>query len=210
MNILIYQYYHYKEGTENAIKSNSNYHELSCKSISAYAKKFGCDYKFYRHEISLSPFYGIFVPFQNKECFDYDAVCFIDSDILSTTHNNNLLDYLTKDRISAHVMSGPKSVHANSGVVVFPRSVYEDFSKHIEDLENKHNNRSDLYGNYDQKILNEYILPTRHQHIPCKFNWKLHNQYYPPTERFEQQFIHYVRNNKKMLETDYKDKRILK
>lgn len=203
---LIYQYYFSKPGTYNAIDVPFEYYKLSSQSIAAYANKFGHDYIHYDHQIPHSPFYGIFVPLIDRTCEQYDAICFLDSDMLATVDSRDIFEHVSLDKLSFHIMRPLK--HGNTGTVVFPRAVYNDFQQHLSNLDKLHAARSKAYGDLDQKIINQFVLPSNYNNLSDDFNW--HMTRYDHKERWKKSFIHYHRRNKPMIKTDFEDSRILK
>ncbi len=215
MKKLIYQYYAEAPNSGPSIKTEFNYWELSKQSVSKYAEQCDADYKFLSHPFGHSPFYGIFLPFIEGWCKEYDAVCFMDSDILATTNFDNIFDHIEDDRIN-YVQMKLKSKdhwldshggHGNSGVVVFPRKIYESignyFNKHIK------NPPKGRMGGWDQLMINLYVIEQKKfKGLPDKFNW--HMTRWSHDLRWDQTLIHYHRNHKEWMKDEIHDARILK
>lgn len=229
MKYLLYQYYRKLPNNKKdkfIIDDNNNYFELSEKSISAYADKFGNEYKFFNQPMNnLPPFYGIFLPFTEQWCYDYDAVCFIDSDILATTHSKNVFDEATDDCISSMWMKTharwrrgddvkywADKGHTNSGVVVFPKAIYEPLIEFCKTLYDKEKAKTKVFkslGNFDQAQINLFIKQQNKYHkLTEEFNYHLGRERHE--KRFEQSLIHYHRKHKSMMHQDFNDERILK
>jgi hypothetical protein len=225
--LLIYQYYRHVPDTGKTVNAGYNYHEFSSSSISAYAKKIGVDYRFIDHEIPISPFYGIFLPFTEGWCHDYDAVCFIDSDILATVHSPNIFDYSSKELISIHLMSNArprgknlsdvdyfmKNGIFNSGVVIFPRATYDSLIEHTKNLNEYHRSLNETHnsiGSLDQAFINFYIrdVVKTYHNLDKKFNYNLSRN--SLGTRFLNNFIHYHRLFKRNIKDDYYDGSIIK
>lgn len=229
MKYLIYQYYRKLPNNEKnkfIIDDVNDYFMLSEKSISAYANKFDNEYKFFNYPMGdHPPFYGIFLPFTEQWCHDYDAVCFIDSDILATIHSKNIFDNAADDRISSMWMRThavwrrnknteywADKGHTNSGVVVFPRAVYEpmiEFCKTLRDREKVETRVFNMLGNFDQAQINLFVKQQNKFHkLSEEFNYHLGRE--PHGKRFDQSLIHYHRKHKSMMHKDFDDGRILK
>jgi hypothetical protein len=186
MGFLIYQYYETKNST------TPEFVEYSKKSIQTYANKIGAEYKF------------------------YDAICFIDSDVLSNPKNiENIFNSYNKDKISLHHMNtGPLVVdpiestgvwkntgHGNSGVVIFPKKCYKHFIEYLGDLSSHWKNNKNELGSYDQLIVNNYTKDNEFTNLDFRFNYHLGR--YDHNLKDEQVLIHYHLNNKKYIVNEY-------
>lgn len=245
MRNLIYQYYRQPESkTKNAthtVKTGFDYHELSKQSISKYAEKCGAEYKFLDEPLrnDISPFFGIFLPFFNEWCYEYDNVCFVDSDMFATIHSENIFDHASKDFISACLVN---TVHRwgahnpafkwftelggnfNSGIVVFPRPVYSELIKYLSDLDDRmdrlvsENNFEWLIGSLDQSQVNLFIRDQsiandEKQYKILSDNFNFHMNVRKHSERFDADkswLIHYHRDKKRMMKEDFENDAILK
>lgn len=235
---LIYQYYRdpsqeilQKTRPGAYVKTGTGYHNMSRTSISAYAKRIGAEYEFFDSKLpnDIPPFYGIFLPFMDEGTYkwfhNFDYLCFIDSDIMATTHAENLFPHCNPFAISAWWMMSTnrwknkpglnwfaKYGHINSGVVVFPRSMYDDmfgFTKTIEERDKKRSSLENQMGGFDQGILNTFIMHQgKHSALPVKFNYHLGLN--PIEKRFDASLIHYHRDHKAKMKDDFEDERILK
>lgn len=228
MKTLIYQYYYtlpQNERTHHIMSDDNQYHEYSRKSIQKYAESIGADYKFLGSKHPVSPFYGIFLPFSEGWCHDYDYICWVDADMLATKTARNIFDFAEQDKISAHFMNTQArwrgkgefawwadKGHINSGVVVWPRSVYEFVTDYTKDLRALHDSRGVLetsLGNFDQAIVNKIVRKLNsYKTLDDDMNYHLGRK--PQDARFAQSLIHYWRKTKPMLITDFNDERILK
>lgn len=235
MKYLVYQYYREpntdrlkKDRPGVYIKSDYEYYEYSKKSTSKYAEKVGAEYKFFNHPLpgNISPFFGIFLPFMEKWCHDYDAVCFLDSDIMATVNAKNIFDVASKEDISANMMNTAarwrkqrqfewfSSIggHFNSGVVVFPKPVYNKLIDFTSTIGNRHEKRGQVensIGSFDQAQLNMFIKKeNKYLKLDDEFNYHLGRKKHE--YRFDMSLIHYHRHNKPMMRQDFDDKRILK
>jgi alpha-N-acetylglucosamine transferase len=225
MKFLIYQY------SDNL----SKYAELSKKSVKTYADKIRADYVFLDSGAPISYYYGIFVPFIEKKFYEYDYMCFIDTDVLINKNYDDIRLYLDENSINAvklkfktitkELNNNPDrpdfysfiktNGYINSGVVVFPKKLYGVLEKYVINLEQLHNNSMDSTGkiiaSYDQAILNQFIYETGLLHeLPEKFNYTLRNN--SNSERFKASLIHYNgKSYKSFIMSDYKRlNRILK
>lgn len=227
MRNLIYQYYHDYKGNEAHIDIGQPYHELSSRSIRAYAEKCGAEYMFIDKKIDV-PFYGIFLPFKEGWCHDYDNICFIDSDILATANAVNIfyrapanvmaINFMTTDRGLKYRDMLPKlreKGHANSGVVMFPRALYEEWIEYVATyLEHYHATKGEDIrikdmGDYDQAFINLFMGRTG-KYVPLPVSYNYHLGRNDHAKRFDQNLIHYHRKHKSLLMTDFDDDRILK
>lgn len=211
--------------TGKTIHARYNYQDLSSSSFYKYAQKIGADYKFISREIPISPFYGIFLPFTENWCDDYDAVCFIDSDILATKKAQNIFNNASNDKISIHKMKNAKPKKdisslkvynngiLNSGVVVFPRSVYRDFKSYISGLKDMHENISEhenAIGGFDQALMNKYLIEQGNPYFDLHLNYNYNLSRNSFSDRWDNFFIHYHRRFKNHIKKDFKNVRILK
>ena len=217
MKTLIYQYYRDRARATDGpcLDLGYEYHVLSRKSVSKYAEKCGSDYKFLDHDFGHAPFYGIFLPFIEGWCEEYDAICFMDSDILATNNFDNVFDHIQDDRIN-YVQMKLKSRnqwldahggHGNSGFVVFPRKIYslvnEYFNRNIENPPGGH------MGGWDQLMINLFVIEQqKFNGLPERFNWHLGRWDQEP--RFDQTLIHYHRKYKGWMKDEFNDERIMK
>ena len=240
MKTLIYQYYrnHALEPRKEEIKDSYldvgyEYWEYSRKSIEKYAEVCDSEYKFLSNPIkdNLPPFFGIFNPFLEEWCHEYDSMCFIDSDVLATVHAKNVFEYASKENISAHFLKMQLKPAAgkywfdkggilNSGVVVFPRAVYTDlieFCKTINERYKKdwsapNSKRRQSYnylGGYDQSYLNFFIEEKdSYTELDKEFNY--HLTMYNHKGLWEASLIHFHRLSKKWIDIHFKDKKTLK
>lgn len=223
---MIYQYYNYDSSIKKSIDAGYNYFDVSKSSIKAYAEKIGAEYLFIDKEIPISPFYGIFLPFTEGWCEEYDAVCFIDSDILATTHSENILEYSSDSIISAHCLSSNhiknKSLKEvqyfiengviNTGVVIFPRETYQtmiDATKNIKDYHENIDLHHESLGSMDQAFINFLIRDNgmKYNNLSREFNYNLSR--YPYKDRFENYLIHYHRGFKRRMRIDILNSLIL-
>lgn len=231
MKTLIYQYYYSlpkRERTHHIMNDSNHYHDYSRRSIQKYAETYQHDYKFLNQEHPVSPFYGIFLPFTEGWCKDYDAICWMDADILATEDAQDIFSQYDPNYISAYFMetqnrwrnsdpNGPwgwfkDKGHINSGVVIFPRPVYEYVTEYVKDLQHLHDTRSELetsLGNFDQAIVNK-IVRDLDVYNEMDRHWNYHMGRYPHEERWEASLIHYWRKYKDMLIADFNDERIMK
>lgn len=234
MKTLIYQYYHtptrenYRPHRNYYLKFKFPYWELSEKSIRAYAHKVGSDYKFLNSGHPICPYYGIFVPFLEGWCDDYDAICFIDSDMLATVNSESIWEYASTEAISAWCMPRTqatrrypsleyfhKTGHINTGTVIFPRAIYNDFKKELEGLEEYHSliKNGDrmiaALANGDQAFINLFVSKQQNsKFLPKIFNYHLGRL--SRNNRWEASLIHYHRDKKQIMRTEFYDDRILK
>jgi hypothetical protein len=227
---LIYQYYRHVPNTGKTINVGYNYYDFSKSSIRAYAANIGVEYRFIDKEIPVSPFYGIFLPFTEGWCHEYDAVCFIDSDILATQFTPNIFEYASDELLSIHLMTYAKPSKTivvdddsldyfkehgifNSGVVVFPREVYQSFIDHTESLKEFHESITPVHesiGSLDQAFINFHIKDVLkdYYNLDKKFNYNLsRNQF---NTRLSNYFVHYHRNFKKYIQSDYYNPSVIK
>lgn len=230
---LIYQYYAERGQSPAYIRPNFQYYKLSEQSISAYAKKHGAEYKMLSGELpaGLPMFFGIFVPFFEDWAKEYDNICFMDSDILATINAKNVFNFASDTAISAYFMDtrrrwGKSKLdafwadkgHANSGVVVFPRAIYDQMREYAVPS-NIWRPKAPLQfskalGDFDQAAINFFMRDTNNYAVlPRSFNY--HMQRYGTTPagaaaRWGQDLIHYHRRHKNLMQTDFQDSRILK
>lgn len=231
MKTLIYQYYYslpQDKRTHHIMDDSNNYHELSRHSIRRYAMEHGHDYKFLDHEHPVSPFYGIFMPFTEGWCHDYDAICWMDADILATKDAKDVFSKYNAGKISAYFMETQNrwkgkpddspwgwfkdKGHINSGVVIFPKSTYHYITNFVSDLQHLHDTRTELetsLGNFDQAIVNK-IVRNLDSYQELKREWNYHLGRYPQEGRFDANLIHYWRQFKGQMKIDFEDERILK
>jgi len=153
-----------------------------------------------------SPYYGIWTPLLNDDCHKYDAICYIDCDVLATSHARDITKHISKDSISAHFVMG--KIWANSGVVSFPRSLYSKFTTYLSNLRALHKMPRKYPGNRDQKILNYFMIPDRYHDLAPEFNWLMFR--YDINNRLDKSLIHYMIGFKKMMKSDFPDPKILK
>jgi len=232
MKKLIYQYYKTPEFvTKNYIQTQEEYHTISERSFKKYAQKIGADYKLLNGNLphNLPPFFGIFQPFFEKWMHDYDKVCFVDSDILATIHSKDIFEDTPNDCLSANFMKTHERMrkltlrnnnfkywknkgHINSGVVVIPKSEYDDLLEYLKNIESIFDTNDVVYtslGNFDQAFVNYYVRHVdRYYDLPPRYNYHLSREDH--SKRFEQDFIHYHRKNKVMMFEDIKRDIILK
>ena len=228
MKNLIYQYYYSipkKDRTNHIMDDGNKYYEYSEKSMKKYAEKVGAEYQFINKPHPVHPFYGIFLPFTEGWCHEYDNLCWIDADIMATKTATNVFEVAADDRVSANFMNTQSrwkgnrmfewwadKGHINSGVVVFPRAVYNDLTEFVKDLQKRHDNRTVLetsLGNFDQAIVNTFVRSqNKYKILEDDLNYHLSRKKHE--SRFDQSLIHYHRKHKNMMAADFKDERILK
>jgi len=241
LKTLIYQYYRdhtleerTQELKESYLDVGFEYWEYSRKSIEKYAELCGADYKFLSNPVkdNLSPFFGIFEPFYEGWCHDYDSICFIDSDMLATKDSKNIFEYASEENISAHFLEvnfkpivGEYWLEMggmfNSGTVVFPRAVYNDIiefyktiaERHDKAFTNPNSHDRQMYnhlGGYDQSYLNFFIQEKNsYTKLDREFNFHLTN--YGHMDMLDASLIHFHRQAKSRIENYYNDAdRILK
>jgi len=232
MKYLIYQYYKEpKVKTNHYIKTDYPYHQLSQRNMQKYCEKYGIEYRLLSGDLpfDLPPFFGIFEPFFENWVHEYDAVCFVDSDIFVTQNTRNIFEHVPDDRISANFMDTQNRMknlnkgardfsfwidkgHINSGVVVFPRKEYKPLQDYLKDIKTIFNTNDVVYtslGNFDQAFVNYYVRHVnRYNALPDTFNYHLTRK--DKEKRFNQDFIHYHRQNKGMMKTDFNNEIILK
>lgn len=140
MKVLLYQFHLKKEGevsfaTKDRFISNyGNYWELSSDSCKKYAERWGWDYQFdLKTEDDWEPFCmpePQFEQFRSIEFLkDYDAVLFVDTDILIKPNSPNVVESHRKNRccVVVHTTVGQrvhtpyyeKVIGLNSGVVIW-------------------------------------------------------------------------------------------
>ena len=228
---LIYQHYYKLPDDERpsiVLNDENEYFKLSHQSIRLYAKKFGHHYHHIDKKHDISPFYAIFDPFVEGWCEDFDAVCWIDSDVLATVSAENVFDSLELNEIAGFMMNTHgrfrnagvrkegqwfrKHGHMNSGVVVFPRKKYGPIREMLSDLVQLHactGRIEGLLGNYDQAIVNKMLRKfDGYEAMDRTFNYHLGRN--DVEMRFEQSLIHYWRKFKPMLLNDFESEIILK
>jgi hypothetical protein len=234
---LIYQYYKNDPTRKQAsTRIGINYPDMSKQSISRYAYDIGCEYKMLRDDIPFSTLYGIFLPFLQGWCHDYETICFIDSDIMSTTHGYNILDEVVENCLVASCMNTASHVtngvpvapepfgekgHCNSGVVMFHKGVYDRFTDYIMDewvrMEYTHKKTIEIWGeenlkmmcHKDQELINNFVVETgMFSPLHTRYNWQLNR--YATNQCWDQQFIHYIANHKAKMPYAFEDERILK
>ena len=230
MKYCVYQYYRTPDSPAAAhLKVPFDYWNLSSKSFNQYSKKHGLDYKFLTHIHPVDPFYGIFLPFTEGWCEEYDAICFVDSDMLVTKQAPNIFDFASNNHISMYCMrSGAHQGHSrlkplqaygghfNSGTVVFPRSLYNHLQQHLsKNLKHHHQlvTSGDPFvgglGGYDQAYLNLYAVDNNLPVNKLTQEWNYHLSRLPNDRRFSAYFIHYHRHHKRQMQQDQNDERIL-
>ena len=195
---------------------------MSKKSVSKYANKISAEYKFISSGAPFTPFYGIFLPFLSGLCDEYDNICFIDSDILATNKSENIFHEASQNLISYNLMNdgyltcqpiksdGPwkELGHGNSGVVVFPKTQFENVKSFIGDLKGHWKGRRKEYGDYDQLIINLFAKEYGYSRLDQKFNYHLGR--YDFYKRFDMYLIHYHRKMKIRMKEDYYRSEIIK
>ena len=98
--------------------------------------------------------------------------------------------------------------HANSGVVVFPKSIYEKIVKFLGDLsEHFKKNDHNYLGGYDQLVVNNFEKTYGFSNIDYKFNYHLGR--YNLNDRKNTYLIHYHRNFKKLMNQDIEKEWVL-
>jgi hypothetical protein len=218
---LIYQYFEKSIG-KDIVGVGNDYHLMSVSSISKYASRIATHYKFFQRGALFTPFYGIFLPFLNGLCDDYNNICFVDCDILATTKCEDVFAHSSREVISYNLMNdGYLTVkplekteiwgehgHGNSGVVIFPRSQYNNIKMFIGDLREHWKNRKDVYGNYDQLIINQFAQKHGFHRLDQSFNYHLGR--YDFDRRMDMNLIHYHRKHKGLMKSDFEKDIILK
>lgn len=225
---LIYQYFR-EVGRDFRVPHNAGheYHKCSRDSIKTYADSIGADYKFLDKPLSVVH-YGIFIPFLEGWCEEYDNICFIDSDVLATINADDIFveENIAPGKISTYIEDRNVKIlhpninfigHANTGVVIFPRSVYGKFKTYIDDELDSYEqirsaglpDRIRAFGRFDQPFINLYIEKYGEVHVlPPKFNWALTRL--PFTDkRWSQTLIHYNGFFKENMYADYRSSNIL-
>lgn len=228
---LIYQHYFKVPRDERepmTLDDDDDYFKLSQRSIRRYSERFGHHYHLIDKKHAISPFYAIFDPFTEGWCHDYDAVCWIDSDVLATATAADLFASLELKEIAGYMMDTHgrfwnagvrrdgkwfrKHGHMNTGVVVVPRTKYEAVTKGTEDIEHLHGVQGrleKLLGSYDQAIFNKILQKLdSYEVLDSSFNYHLGRQ--DIDKRFDQSLIHYWRKFKSLLTDDFSNDRILK
>lgn len=218
MKFLIYQYYYPDPTQDTAMKisKDNTYYEMSRKSIKKYSEILGADYRYLTDKHPVSPFYGIFLPFTEGWCHDYDAICWMDSDILATNKADNVFNFYDKDSISAyHMDTGTNWIedgHFNSGVVIWPKSAYGFVTEYVKNLKALHIRKGIFeksLGDFDQAIVNKIIKDWgKYKKLPESMNYHLHRK--ELSKRFNNGLIHYWRHFKSNMNLDFKNGRILK
>jgi len=207
-NFLIYQYFCKSNGMYCDVDS-TDYYQLSHQSIQKYCLQHNIDYELFDNGHKITPFYGIFVPFCLNHIYNYDAICFIDSDILATKNSINVFDYYHESKITANIMD---LGHANTGVVIFPKSFFTEIQTNIldklEDMHDKILPIMDKYGPFDQYLINKFYLPDKINNLPKHMNWVIHR--YGLKNRFEKSLIHYNMAYKSHIHKDFVSDLILK
>lgn len=229
MKKLIFQYF----------KGSSNYHEKSKISVKAYADRMGADYALYDGLLPLSHYYGTFFPIFRNIHQQYDAMCYIDSDVLVTANAENIFDHLGEGVGLSHMNTGPvipeekqdvsefmefmkapdwKDIgHGNAGAVLFNNQskLFDEFVRYLENLNDLHVEASRRLSNGHLPFggFDQYIL-NRFNYDNGSFQLPWHFNYhlarYYHERRFEATLIHYHSNNKPLLHTDFSEDKILK
>jgi len=221
MRNLIYQYFEDHSGGDS-VSVDFPYHKMSRKSVSLYAERISSEYEFICSGAPFTPFYGIFLPFLNGVCDKYDNICFVDSDVLATNKSENVFKEASQDFISYNLMNDgyltcqpinsgdpwKELGHGNSGVVVFPKSQFENLKSFIGDLKEHWNKRRKEYGDYDQLIINLFAKEYGYSRLNQKFNYHLGR--YDFSKRFDMSLIHYHRKMKIRMKEDYYRSEIIK
>jgi len=219
MKKLIYQYFWENPDDKNNIHNPAGhrYWEDSRRSISAYAKKIGVEYKYLDHPIPYSPFYGTLCPVYEGWAKEYDVICFVDSDILATTNDGDIFEYANVDKIGMTQMGvkgtqwwneqkSPEGLtgHCNAGVVMIGRNRYDDINKTIEKHGWNRRLKKTGLGGYDQTWLNEHIEidlgADKFTSLPKKYNWHIYR--YKKEGMYDSVFIHYHRDYKKLMASE--------
>lgn len=214
MKTLIYQYWQSSD-------QDRDFWRLSEKSLRQYAASIGADYRMLPSGAPYTPYYGIFLPFLQGWCHDYDAICFVDSDVLATQHADNIFESASTEHVSVSLMNtGPLATeaipasdswgdrgHANSGVVVFPRSCYRKITGFLGDLARHWRDNIDQWGSFDQLVINRYCIEHGFAELDWNFNYHLGR--YDRDQRWSANFIHYHRKLKSQMSHDFADARIM-
>lgn len=230
MRNLIFQYFAQQDVNSDrlslpkdyAISVGSDYASKSANSISRYAELFNIEYIFRTSGAPYLPHFGIFIPFIEGWCYNYDNICFIDNDVLATTKSENIFNYCFSDKINIKQSnSGPiytppfediaqwKIKHElNTGVVVFPRAVYNDIITACDKLYDCFLKDDWSHGGKDQEIIYHYAVEHGFHDLHYKFNYMISS--YIDTHRADQTFIHYQYILKHRLNEDYDREFILK
>lgn len=229
MRFLIYQYF------DKPININKeNYWDYSIQSIKKYAEKIHCEYRFISGGAPFHPHYGTLIPFLDGRYEDFDALIYIDCDVLATIESKNILEYINHADINiSHMNTGPLTVpavnsgdpwgdigHANAGVIVFPKKSYKgfiDFLGNLEDhweidLNNNNFKKPNTYGGGDQQILNNYAKFLNNPLINLSYIFNFHMSRYDHDLRFTSSLIHYHGSdkNRMIMIKDFKEEKILK
>jgi hypothetical protein len=231
---VFYQYFKTARQKTLVETASFNYVNLSLDSIGAYARKYGYERRFESKTIvPFSEFYGIFLPFLEGWCWDYDSICFVDCDIMASTEAENIYDYVSMDTINAYVQPSLSMVAhetdsrfefyrqkmggwVNSGVVVFPKSIYSDLIYFLKDLPEYFEMRMQTYpmsiGFFDQFVVNEFIrLNGSWNALPEKFNYiHGHPDVWHQIKEEEAQLHHYHRKSKEKMLQAFESGKILK
>jgi len=215
MKSLIYQYY---SSRNTSLPPFARY---STQSISAYAYKHGHDYALLKQKVPIHPHYGIFSPFWNSLCNAYDYLCFIDCDVLATSHASDILKTCIGNALS--IVQYAIDRRCNSGVVVFHKSVYSDLKLFLKDIKNHHNTEPLVeqfnFAKTDQKVINLFMSHIgTYSILDQKWNYPMfsarrigiHNTIKFQDNRFKANLIHYMGSRKSMVASDFKNGQILK
>lgn len=230
MKKLVYQYFYGK----------NDYPLKSSASARAYAASIGADYSFKTEGHPIRFHYGIFMPFLDDTVDKYDAVLFLDTDMLVTVGAEDIFEYMDDNIGVWHMNDGPvkpyvKNLveeharkvcpdwidkgHGNTGTVLFPRAVYNEFKiylKRLAALDQEARKGVNVvpghtplvYGGWDQYVVNSFNYQHGVNFLPYKFNYHL-NQL-PEEGRWDASFIHYHGGYKNLLRTEFNDERIMK
>ena len=166
MKILLYQFH-----LKNKSPWNNNYGDywkLSSNSCSRYAEKYGYDYifDFHENETTWTPW---FLPETHWEQFraieylkDYDAVLFVDTDIIIKSNAPNIVNEYSDsgyplivntkigNQISGNDLGSASTISLNTGVVLWYKK-----SKYINDLYNM--DISEYYHSDNIFILGDFL-----------------------------------------------------
>ena len=228
MNHLIYQYFKTDKDRTLVASADFNYVNLSLTSVSKYAQRHNHNFHFESNvTMPFSSFYGIFLPFLDGSCWDYDSVCFLDCDILISNKSEDIYKYSSMEHINVFVQPSLQIIQpsqhdnrfdffknemngwANSGVVIFPKAIYNDLIYFLRDLPEYYGGRYLDYpmtvGFFDQYVVNEFIRQTKQWHaLPEKFNYiHGHPDLWHVVDSSDAYFHHFHRDQKQAMKEEF-------
>lgn len=229
MKHLIYQYFKTDKDKTLVETPDFNYVNYSLTSISRYAKRNNHNYHFDSNTtMPFSAFYGIFLPFLDGSCWDYDSVCFLDCDLLISKTSEDIYNYVSMEHINVYVQPSLQIIQphqydnrfdffrnemhgwANSGVVIFPKAIYKDLIYFLKDLPYHYSTRYSDYpmsvGFFDQYVVNEFIRQTKQWHtLPEKFNYiHGHPDVWHSINSEDAHFHHFHRHSKSKMQEEFR------